>query len=111
MPLSKGAIAQFIGTFWLVFAGCGSALLAGRRQPRVRGQQRHASKNRRNQIHALLIGASPVAAPQAAPTKSSDPESDSQSCGKNRSGSRSHRLQLGDHRPTGCTPRHRQSVQ
>jgi aquaporin Z len=27
MPLSKRAIAEFIGTFWLVFGGCGSAVL------------------------------------------------------------------------------------
>ncbi len=28
MPLSKRAGAEFIGTFWLVFGGCGSAVLA-----------------------------------------------------------------------------------
>lgn len=28
MPLSKRAIVEFIGTFWLVFGGCGSAVLA-----------------------------------------------------------------------------------
>ena len=28
MPLSKRAAAEFIGTFWLVFGGCGSAVLA-----------------------------------------------------------------------------------
>src|SRR5262245_19970457 len=29
MSLKKRALAEFIGTFWLVFAGCGSAVLAG----------------------------------------------------------------------------------
>lgn len=28
MPLSKRALAEFIGTFWLVLGGCGSAVLA-----------------------------------------------------------------------------------
>src|SRR5271155_1544007 len=28
MPLSKRAIAEFFGTFWLVFGGCGTAVLA-----------------------------------------------------------------------------------
>jgi len=28
MPLGKRAFAELIGTFWLVFAGCGSAVLA-----------------------------------------------------------------------------------
>jgi aquaporin Z len=28
MPLSKRALAEFIGTFWLVFGGCGSAVLS-----------------------------------------------------------------------------------
>jgi aquaporin Z len=28
MPLGKRAIAEFFGTFWLVFGGCGSAVLA-----------------------------------------------------------------------------------
>ncbi|MGB3402394.1 MAG: aquaporin Z [Microcoleaceae cyanobacterium] len=29
MPLMKRCIAEFIGTFWLVFGGCGSAVLTG----------------------------------------------------------------------------------
>jgi len=28
MPMSKRAVAEFFGTFWLVFGGCGSAVLA-----------------------------------------------------------------------------------
>jgi aquaporin Z len=28
MPISKRAFAEFVGTFWLVFGGCGSAVLA-----------------------------------------------------------------------------------
>jgi aquaporin Z len=28
MPISKRALAEFFGTFWLVFGGCGSAVLA-----------------------------------------------------------------------------------
>src|SRR6266511_43504 len=28
MPLSKRLVAEFFGTFWLVFGGCGSAVLA-----------------------------------------------------------------------------------
>ena len=28
MSLAKRAIAEFLGTFWLVFGGCGSAVLA-----------------------------------------------------------------------------------
>ena len=28
MPRSKRAAAEFFGTFWLVFGGCGSAVLA-----------------------------------------------------------------------------------
>jgi aquaporin Z len=29
MPVSKKALAEFIGTFWLVLGGCGTAVLAG----------------------------------------------------------------------------------
>ena len=28
MPLAQRAVAELIGTFWLVFGGCGSAVLA-----------------------------------------------------------------------------------
>src|SRR5271165_5510629 len=28
MPIGKRAAAEFMGTFWLVFGGCGSAVLA-----------------------------------------------------------------------------------
>jgi aquaporin Z len=28
MPIGKRAAAEFFGTFWLVFGGCGSAVLA-----------------------------------------------------------------------------------
>ena len=28
MPLSKRLLAEFIGTYWLVLGGCGSAVLA-----------------------------------------------------------------------------------
>ena len=29
MPIANRALAEFIGTFWLVLGGCGSAVLAG----------------------------------------------------------------------------------
>lgn len=28
MPLSKRALAEFLGTFWLIFGGCGSAVIS-----------------------------------------------------------------------------------
>jgi aquaporin Z len=28
MPIAKRVAAEFLGTFWLVFGGCGSAVLA-----------------------------------------------------------------------------------
>jgi aquaporin Z len=28
MPIANRALAEFIGTFWLVLGGCGSAVLA-----------------------------------------------------------------------------------
>ena len=33
MPLSKRAAAEFVGTFWLVFGGCGSAVLSAGLSP------------------------------------------------------------------------------
>jgi len=29
MPIAKRSIAEFVGTFWLVFGGCGSAVISG----------------------------------------------------------------------------------
>ena len=38
VPLPKRLIAEFIGTFWLVFGGCGSAVLAAAFAGKVDGQ-------------------------------------------------------------------------
>src|SRR5580692_597622 len=37
MPLSKRALAEFFGTFWLVFGGCGTAVLAAGFQSKIPG--------------------------------------------------------------------------
>ena len=53
MPLSKRAAAEFFGTFWLVFGGCGSAVLAAGVPSRHRLRRRRLRLRTHRPHHGL----------------------------------------------------------